>query len=209
MPLRLLYDLDGTLVHFDRGYDLRLNTKYAHFPDIPRSANQLSFNLWEGRTDEEKVAIREIMDEPGFYADLEPMAGAVEAVKTAADMGHEVFFLSTPWTTNPTCAQDKYDWVGLHFGDDWRDKLILASDKSVISGDILFDDKFPISKKERADWIQVYYDQPYNQGASGYRLFSWDICEWKPIIESVERGKRQVYGHQIVEALDLGDKTYV
>jgi Uncharacterized protein conserved in bacteria len=189
--MRLLYDLDGNLVHFDRGYDLIMNTDYIHLTDIPRSHEQTSFNLWDGRTPEEQEAIREVMNRPGFYRDLDPIDGAVDAVKEAVALGHEVHFLSAPWTTNPTCAQDKYDWIGKHFGDDWRDRLILAKDKTIVSGDILFDDKYPILKKERADWTQVFFDQPYNRNAEGLRITSWQTDEWKNIIELVAERKRE------------------
>jgi len=182
--------MDGTIAHFDREYDRHLEERYAHLTGIPRSADQISFNLWEGRSEEEQRAIQEIMDHEGFYRKLEPMDGAIDAVKEAAALGHEVHFVSTPWASNPTCAQDKYDWIAEHFGDDWRSKLILTYDKTVVSGDILFDDKDPISRRERADWVQVFYTQPYNKNAAGYRINSWDRDEWVSIIELIAEEKR-------------------
>lgn len=183
--------MDGTIAHFDREFDRHLQERYAHLTGIPRSANQISFNLWDGRTAEEQDAIRDIMNHSGFYRNLLPMDGAVEAVKSAAKLGHEVFFVSSPWPSNPSCAQDKYDWIAEHFGDSWRKKLILASDKTIVSGDILFDDKDPIEQKDRADWVQVFYTQPYNKNATGLRINSWDPEEWTTIIEIVAEEKRQ------------------
>jgi 5'-nucleotidase len=178
--------MDGTIAHFDREFDRHLEARYAHLPDIPRSGNQLSFNLWDGRTLEEQEAIREIMNHPGFYRHLEPMEGAVDAVHEMTALGHEVHFLSAPWTTFLTCAQDKYDWIGQHFGDEWRNQLFLAKDKTLVHGDILFDDKTPIPKIERASWTQVFIHQPYNQNASGLRIHSWDPDEWKATLSVVE-----------------------
>lgn len=183
--MRLLYDLDGTLAHFDLRFDEILDDLYPHMTSIPRSKHQKTFNLWEGRTPEEQDAIRFVMNHPGFYADLKPMAGGVEAVKEAESMGHEVLFLSAPWITNPTCASDKFNWVEKTFGEGWGNKLILAKDKTVISGDILWDDKDPIPNKERADWIQVFIDQPYNRDAEGYRISSWETDEWKTILTAL------------------------
>lgn len=182
--MRLLFDLDGTIAHFDLRFDEVLEELYPHLTGIPRSKDQKQFNLWEGRTPEEQDAIRTIMNHEGFYRDLKPMPGGIEAVKEAHALGHEVHFVSAPWTSNLTCAQDKFDWIGKHFGDDWRDKLVLAKDKTIVSGDVLFDDKEPIPHKERADWTQVYIDQPYNQGVPGYRIFEWD--QWKDVVALIE-----------------------
>ncbi len=201
--MRLLYDLDGTLAHFDKEYDRHLEERFAHLTGIPRSADQISFNLWLDRTPEEAEAIRNIMDHEGFYRNLLPMEGAVEAVKEAASLGHEVFFVSAPWPSNPSCAQDKFDWVADQFGEDWRKNLILASDKTIISGDILWDDKDPIEKKERADWVQVFYSQPYNLNAKGLRINSWDPEEWKPMLEIVWDQKRAAEDRWKSRAFDL------
>lgn len=204
--MRLLYDLDGTLAHFDREFDRHLEERYAHLTGIPRSANQISFNLWNGRTPEEQEAIREIMDHDGFYRKLEPMEGAIEAVKEADSLGHEVFFVSAPWTSNPSCAQDKFDWIADQFGDEWRGKLVLAKDKTIISGDILWDDKEPIENRERADWTQVYYTQPYNHFAPGPRINSWDPEEWKGVIEFVAEEQRRKRTQSLTTAFDLMDE---
>src|SRR6187402_3304775 len=104
-------DLDGTIAHFDLEFDRHLNERYPHLTEIPRSGEQVSFNLWDGRTLEEQAAIREIMNFPGFYRSLKLMDGAFKAVREMEKAGHEVWFLTAPWPTNPTCLQDKNDWI--------------------------------------------------------------------------------------------------
>ena len=202
--MRLLYDLDGTIAHFDLRMDELRESLYPELTGIPHSSKQLTFNLWADRTPEEQDAIRVIMNHPGFYKDLKPMEGAIEAVKRAAEAGHEVHFVSAPWVTNNTCAQDKFDWIAQHFGEDWRDKLVLAKDKTIVSGDILFDDKEPIPHKERADWTQVYINQPYNQGAEGFRIYNWS--EQEVVIEQV-REFRERSGWDINEISELKEQT--
>lgn len=123
------------------------------------------------------------MNHPGFYLDLEVMSGAVDAVRGMEAAGHEVFFLSAPWTTNASCPSDKYAWVEAIFGEGYSNKLILAKDKTLIIGDILFDDKDPIPHKELADWTQVFFTQPYNKNATGFRINSWD--SWERVVDSV------------------------
>lgn len=183
----LLVDLDGTIAHFDKEFDRQLNHHYEHLTGIPRSHEQVSFNLWEGRTPEEQEAIRHVMNLPGFYRHLEPMAGGVEAVQEMHDDGHEVHFLTAPWNTNPTCLQDKSDWIADHFGEEYRDKLIFAKDKTLVTGDILFDDKHPIPKKERATWVQVFVHQKYNESADGYRIHDWS--DWRKVVDQIAAEK--------------------
>ncbi|UDL15973.1 5'-nucleotidase [Microbacterium phage Pumpernickel] len=201
--MRILGDLDGTVAHFDRKYDLLREELFPHLTGIPHSSKQVSFNLWTDRTPEEQDAIRQIMNHPGFYRDLEVMEGAVEAFHEMEAEGHEVFFLSAPWVTNETCASDKYAWVEEMFGEGWSNKLILAKDKTVVSGDILFDDKEPIPHKERADWTQVYIDQPYNKSATGFRLYNWS--DWKSVVSQVE-DYRNTLKWQLFE--DIGEIKY-
>lgn len=181
--MRLLYDLDGNFAHFDLRFQGLIDSLYPHLDGIPHYTEQKQFNIWLDRTEEEQDAIRTVMNYPGFYADLLPMEGAVEAFKEAEAEGYEVFFLSAPWITNPTCASDKYNWIERVFGEGYGNKLILAKDKTVVSGDILFDDKDPILNKERASWTQVYFDQPYNRDAEGFRIYNWS--DWRSVVSEV------------------------
>jgi len=190
--MRILVDLDGTIAHFGAKFHrLRLEL-FPHLDGIPHPDNQTNFNMWEGRSEEEQNAIRTIMNYNGFYRDLEPMEGAVEAIHEMIAEGHEVRFLSAPWTTNPTCAQDKYDWIAEHFGEEFRENLFLVKHKDWVSGDILFDDKYPIPHAEDADWVQVFITQPYNVKASGYRISG--MSQWREAIASVYEDAYRNYG---------------
>ena len=184
--MRILIDLDGTVAHFDLKFQQLREELFPHLTGIPHYTEQKIFNLWLDRTTEEQDAIRVIMNHPGFYADLPVMAGAVEAVHEMVANGHEVIFLSAPWVTNPTCASDKYDWVERVFGEGYANRLILAKDKTVVSGGVLFDDKDPIPNKDRADWIQVFVNQPYNEGLPGHRILNWADGSWRQVLREVE-----------------------
>lgn len=184
--MRILIDLDDTVAHFRRNFGVVRKELFPLLNGIPDLENHASFNLWEGRTPEEQEAIAKIMDHPGFYRNLEPYEGAVDAVHEMVSMGHEVFFLSAPWVTNPTGASDKYAWVAEHFGPDLAKRLVLARDKTIVAGDILFDDKHPIPNREAATWVQVYVDAAYNRNEPGPRIHSWTTDEWRNIIREFE-----------------------
>lgn len=185
--MRILIDLDDTVAHFRRNFTAMRALHYPLLTGIPDLSTHASFNLWEGRTEEECAAIAAIMDLPNFYRELEPYDGAVDAVKEMAAMGHEVFFLSAPWVTNPTGASDKYAWVEEHFGLDLAKRLILSRDKTIVAGDVLFDDKHPIPNKENATWTQVFVDAPYNREEPGLRIYDWTDGSWKTILEEIKQ----------------------
>lgn len=187
--MRLLFDLDDTVAHFRRKFDSLRVEHYPLLSGIPVLDTHASFNLWQDRSEEERAAIDAIMNSPHFYRNLDPYEGAVDAVREAASMGHDVFFLSAPWVTNPTGASDKYAWVEDHFGLDMAKKLILSRDKTVVHGDVLFDDKHPIPNKENAIWTQVFVDAPYNRDQPGYRITDWTSDRWKTVLEQVTEDK--------------------
>lgn len=188
--MRLLIDLDDTVAYFRPKFTSLREELYPLLTGIPVLDNYPSFNLWADRTPEKVLAIDAIMNHPGIYRDLEPYEGAVEAVKEAQYLGHEVFFVSAPWVTNPTGASDKYAWVEEHFGLDMAKKLVLARDKTIVSGDILFDDKHPIPNREKSTWTQVYVDAPYNQEQPGLRIQDWTTDEWKDVLILIQEEKR-------------------
>lgn len=176
----LLSDLDGVGAEWDAKFDLDIANYWAHIPGIPLRHERVSFNFYDNQPPEVVHAINAIMDRPGFYAELEPIDGWVEAMLDWRALGHEVFIVTAPWITNLTCAQDKIDWVARHLGEDWRDRVIITKDKTLIHGDILVDDKPEIHGVRAPDWTQVYFTQPYNAQQPGKRINSW--FDWKSVI---------------------------
>lgn len=208
--MRILIDLDDTVAHFRRNFNAMRALHYPLLTGIPDLNNHASFNLWEGRTEEECAAIAAIMDLPNFYRELEPYEGAVDAVEKMVAIGHEVFFLSAPWVSNPTGASDKYAWVEGHFGLDLAKKLILSRDKTIVAGDVLFDDKHPIPNKENATWTQVFVDAPYNRDQSGYRIMDWTSDEWMIVLDQIAESKaREVFDATQMPIEMLSDFKYV
>ena len=83
-------------------------------------------------------------DIPGIFAQMKPMKGAIEAVKTLAER-YDVYVLSTaPWR-NPSAWSDKLSWIQRHFGSDegtvLYKRLILSHHKDLNRGAILIDDR--------------------------------------------------------------------
>jgi 5'-nucleotidase len=172
---RILVDLDDTIAdwsgRFDRGLDARPDTE-----GIRRSCEQTGFSLFDGHTPAQKRIIREVLSEPGFYSELEPIPGALEAIYQMDEEGYEIFIVTSPWVSNPTCASDKLRWIERYLGTSWSGRTIITSDKTVVRGDVLFDDKGHITGADEPTWEQVLITQPHNRALEGrVRLSDWTL----------------------------------
>jgi 5'(3')-deoxyribonucleotidase len=77
---------------------------------------------------------------PGFYADLPPVDGAIEAFNKLSEK-YEIYILSAPSWENPSCYTDKRLWVEKYLGEVAYKRLILSNDKSLFTGRALIDDR--------------------------------------------------------------------
>jgi 5'(3')-deoxyribonucleotidase len=77
---------------------------------------------------------------PGFYADLPPIEGAVEAFEILSKH-FEVYILTAPSWENPSCYTDKRLWVEKYLGKPAYKRLIISNDKSLFTGRALIDDR--------------------------------------------------------------------
>lgn len=126
----LFFDMDGVLANFHgKINNLLLPT------DIKQNANILI----EGHPDREPFVER-FESIPGFYRDLEPIKGAIEAFKKLSEH-YNVFVLSTASWGNPSCFTDKRLWVEEHLGEYAHKRLILTHHKNQHSGRALIDDR--------------------------------------------------------------------
>jgi 5'-nucleotidase len=101
-------------------------------------------------------------DHPEIFALMDPVDGAVEALKEL-DKHFDLYILSTaPWD-NPNAWKQKRDWIERYFGEGKENifykKVILSHHKNLNSGEILIDDR-PNNGAEnfKGEWIQFATD---------------------------------------------------
>lgn len=75
----------------------------------------------------------------GFFADMKPMPGAIEAYQWLA-ANFDVCILTRPSVMNPMCYTEKRVWVEKHLGIEACETLILCTQKWRLIGDYLIDD---------------------------------------------------------------------
>lgn len=183
----VLVDMDGVLFDWSSGFYRALNEiaqdrGIKH--NLPPASELRAFDFTKAVPEDDNHTLDlvwEAMRHPELYTSLEPIPGAVEALNT---MGEEfdTYICSTPEKNNPTCASDKIAAMTEHFGDQWRKRIILTHDKTLVHGDVLIDDKDFITGRlaGRTSWQQVFFTQPYNAARPGPRIDTWDT--WRDVV---------------------------
>lgn len=116
---KILYiDMDGVIVDFDSAKNktsTEISSIYNSFVNIP-----------------------------GIFLNMDPIPGAIEAVRKLSQK-YDIFIASTtPWG-NDSAASDKMRWVkryfGKQFGSTFYKRVTLTHRKDLLKGDILIDDR--------------------------------------------------------------------
>lgn len=142
---------------------------------------------WEHCIFQDKVA--SVYESPGFFLDLEPIPGALEAMHEMHAMHDtEVFICTSPLLKYEHCVGEKFSWVDKYLGPQFVERIILTRDKTVVLGDLLIDDKDTIlGQEETPAWEHILFTCCHNQHLAlppaKRRLLSWSD-DWREIIES-------------------------
>nr|XP_009919175.1 PREDICTED: 5'(3')-deoxyribonucleotidase, cytosolic type [Haliaeetus albicilla] len=139
-----------------------------------------------------QAKVASVYESPGFFLGLDPIPGALEAMQEMIHMQDtEVFICTSPLRKYEHCIVEKYKWVEKHLGPEFVERIILTRDKTVVSGDLLFDDNDTIRGTElNPSWEHVLFTCCHNRHvqlqAPRRRLLSW-ADDWKAILESKRR----------------------
>ncbi len=132
--MRVLVDMDGIVTDLLGKWLNRYNAMYGDTLDVE---NILSFDLHSYVHDVCGEDIYRIIEEPGFFDDLDPLPGAIAGVNNLREK-HEVRFATA--CAGPDSARAKLEWIERHFGLDRR-HVFVCHDKDWIEADAIIDDK--------------------------------------------------------------------
>jgi 5'-nucleotidase len=86
----------------------------------------------------ENALVEISQNDPNFYRNLSPIDCAIESINTLCDF-YDIYFLSSPYSGIPSMYKDKRIWLEKHFGEKFREKLILTHRKDLQVGHYLID----------------------------------------------------------------------
>ncbi|XP_043761528.1 5'(3')-deoxyribonucleotidase, cytosolic type [Cervus elaphus] len=189
--VRVLVDMDCVLADFEAGLLRGFLQRFPGEPYVPLEERRgfLAREQYRALRPDLADKVASVYEAPGFFLDLEPIPGALAAMREMNDMQDtQVFICTSPLMKYDHCVAEKYRWVEKHLGPQFVERIIVTRDKTVVSGDILIDDKEVIQgQEETPSWEHILFTCCHNQHLAlpppRRRLRSWSD-NWREIIDS-------------------------
>lgn len=102
----VLVDMDNVIADFDKGFIYNYLKKFQKRSAIPISQRK-SFFIKEDYPEKFHKDIDGIYNEIGFFKNLEPIEGAISALKEMIVNNYDVYICTMPLLTNPTSMEEK------------------------------------------------------------------------------------------------------
>lgn len=171
----VLIDQDETIAQFETALYERLRLEGV--PAIPVTQRR---TYWVTDQYEPQWArdIERILAQRGFYENLEPVPGAIEAILEIARLQDVEVRICTSPVTSRYGYEEKHDWVRRHLGESFLRRIITTPDKTLVRGDVLVDDNPWIYGICLPQWRHVLFSNPNNSEVDHpLRLTSW--AHWR------------------------------
>ncbi len=171
---RVLMDVDGVLAVFTEPLLRELQEMNVAGLPHPDSIGVWDF-IGEVLSEVQRKVAHTVLERHDFWMRLPVMPGAIEAIAAIRGAGHEVVFVTSPWTSCRGWADARRDWLKRHFDIGSRD-LVVTARKDIVVGDTLVDDKeehvrdWQTAHPHRRPWL---FDAPYNRETHRWQRLSW------------------------------------
>jgi 5'(3')-deoxyribonucleotidase/uncharacterized protein with PQ loop repeat len=166
--LRVAIDMDEVIADFI-GKCLRALNE-ARGAELARRALE-GRTLEEVLSPEEMIRIRELLDDPAFFRDLEVIEDSQEVVRELAEH-YEVYIASAAMDV-PASFAAKYAWLREHFPFIPPSHIVFCGDKSVLDVHYLIDDQ--PRHFERFRGTGLLFSTPHNREERRFtRVASWE-----------------------------------
>jgi 5'-nucleotidase len=190
--ITLLIDQDGVIAKWYPEFLKRWKAKYPDKPFV--DVGQLkSFYIEDGYPEEDHDKIQYIIRNGDFYESMDPMDGALEALK---DMQLNCQDFIDPYIctapeldfTALDCHSQKARWVRNHLGEWWLKRMVLTKDKTLVRGHILIDDKPTITGAMKPTWEHMVFTSSYSGMPEGH-TFSWK--DWPTLRDTIRAHQQE------------------
>ena len=174
----ILVDMDDVVEQLIKAWVRGVNEAYGYNVSPEAVTRWRVSDAFPGLTWEQ---VYEIPMRPGFWDTVEPMPGAAEALKRLIDAGHEVYIVTaTPFESAP---EKICGYLFRHFPFLTPDKVILASRKQMIRGDVLIDDG--VHNLEGGDYVKLLMTAPHNRAYDAAANGMLRVNDWAEIERAI------------------------
>lgn len=174
--LRVLLDVDGVLTTGFLDYACELLRERGFSEAHPGNVSQWDFMAQFDIPRYVEEEVNAILAQPGMYDRFKPSEWGRLFVQSMRLAGHDVYALTAPWS-GKTWHSDRDAWLLKHFGIQ-RKRVIHCSDKFVVSGDVLLDDRAEnVQRWQEANprGLGILWRQPSNRNDTAkYDAHSFD-----------------------------------
>jgi len=170
MTIRVGVDMDGTIADFTTLAFIRANELYGlNLKSEEVSKPKIAQIVWEKMSEEQRskyTDYRELHAEicpKGFFLEIEPLPGAIDAVKRLAkDKEIEIVFVTKPLNWDRSAAE-KITWLEKYFSDISYEVIMVDSIKTkrFIDVDFIIDDDVRVMENIEGN-IPILIKQPHN-----------------------------------------------
>ncbi len=123
---------------------------------------------------------------PGFFCSLQPIPGALDGIKEMLALGLDPLICTSQIASQPTCVQEKMEWIIHYLGRDFARRTGINADKTTVRGRILIDNRPEITGRLTPEWEHVLYDRPHNRHVVNKRRLTWQ--NWKQTLLGEQGG---------------------
>jgi len=173
----VLVDMDGVMADFDAS---------ALASILPNQIVERSeFYVAHDYPPQLRPSIEAAYNAPGFFENLTPMPGLLEAWQAMIDAGYNPQVASAPLSSNSTAIEGKIKWLDRvmvpEFGGQVVEDAIIDKDKWKYKGLALIDDRPRIPRgingENTAEWEHILFGWSHRADMSlagaAFRLLSW------------------------------------
>ncbi|MFM7067607.1 MAG: 5' nucleotidase, NT5C type [Gammaproteobacteria bacterium] len=175
----VLVDQDNVLADFDLAFSDRWRECFPAIPFVGPAARR-AFNPVDDLPVEYREAGVELYSSAGFFLGIPPIEGAQAAVHAMLELGWDVRICTSPITRYRHCVAEKFAWVEEHLGSAWVQRIVLTSDKTLVHGDWLIDDKPIINGSRAPSWRHALFDSAHNRHIAFSTRISWR--NWRTVL---------------------------
>jgi 5'-nucleotidase len=168
----ILVDQDNVLADLDAAFSARWHERYPAIPFVEPSARR-AWNPVDDLPAEHREAGVDLYSSSGFFLGLPPVEGGRAAIDTMLEMGWDVRICTSPIARYRHCVAEKFAWVEEHLGAQWVRRIVLTSDKTLVHGDWLIDDKPRITGSRPPSWRHALFDSAHNRHIDFSPRVSW------------------------------------